>query len=75
MIGLGVGTIAAYGRAGDMLRFYEINPAVLPIAKHLFSYLRDTPAQVSVVEGDARASARGGAVAAIRCAGGRRVLR
>ncbi len=56
VIGLGVGTIAAYGRAGDTIRFYEINPAVLPIAQHLFTYLRDTPAHVSVVEGDARAS-------------------
>jgi hypothetical protein len=56
VIGLGVGTIAAYGRAGDTIRFYEINPAVLPITQHLFTYLRDTPAKVSVVEGDARAS-------------------
>ncbi len=56
VIGLGVGTIAAYGHAGDTIRFYEINPAVLPIARHLFTYLRDTPAKVDVVEGDARAS-------------------
>lgn len=27
-VGLGAGTIAAYGRAGDSFRFYEINPAV-----------------------------------------------
>ncbi len=56
IIGLGVGTIAAYGHAGDTIRFYEINPAVLPVAQHLFTYLRDTPAKVDVVEGDARAS-------------------
>jgi SAM-dependent methyltransferase len=56
VIGLGVGTIAAYGRAGDTLRFYEINPSVLPVAQNLFTYLRDTPARVYVVEGDARAS-------------------
>jgi hypothetical protein len=59
VIGLGVGTIAAYGQPGDSIRFYEINPAVLPIAQHLFTYLRDSPAQISVVEGDARASLAG----------------
>ena len=32
-IGLGVGTIAAYGLAGDYIRFYEINPAVTKIAR------------------------------------------
>jgi spermidine synthase len=38
------------------MRFYELNPAVLPIAQHLFTYLRDSPAQISFAEGDARAS-------------------
>jgi hypothetical protein len=56
IVGLGAGTIAAYGRAGDRMHFYELNPAVQPIAQHLFTYLRDTPAQVSFAEGDARAS-------------------
>jgi spermidine synthase len=53
---LGVGTIAAYGQAGDRMRFYEINPLVEPIARNLFTYLRDSPAKVEVVEGDGRAS-------------------
>ena len=53
-IGLGTGTIAAYGRRGDKIRFYEINPAVYPIAQHLFTYMRDSAAQVDSVEGDAR---------------------
>jgi len=56
VIGLGVGTIAAYGQPGDRIRFYEINPAVAPIAENLFTYLRDSSAQVSIVEGDARSS-------------------
>jgi len=43
--------IAAYGRPGDRIRFYEINPAVAPIAQNLFTYLRDSAAQVDVVEG------------------------
>jgi hypothetical protein len=56
IVGLGAGTIAAYGRPGDRMRFYEINPAVQPIAQHLFTYLRDSAAQISFAEGDARAS-------------------
>ena len=56
VIGLGVGTIAAYGRPGDKIRFYEINPAVYPIAQHLFTYMPDSAAHVDSVEGDARAT-------------------
>ena len=56
VIGLGAGTLAAYGRPGDHIRFYEINPAVEPIARHLFTYIRDSQAQVTIVEGDARTS-------------------
>ena len=56
VVGLGVGTIAAYGKPGDRIRFYEINPAVAPIAHNLFTYIRDSAAQVDIVDGDARAS-------------------
>ncbi len=56
IIGLGAGTLAAYGHAGDQLRFYEINPLVTDVAQHLFTYTRDTPATVTVVPGDARLS-------------------
>jgi hypothetical protein len=55
-IGLGAGTLAAYGKTSDYFRFYEINPQILGIAKNYFSYLRDTPAKVDVVMGDARLS-------------------
>ncbi|HEY8240934.1 MAG TPA: fused MFS/spermidine synthase, partial [Kiritimatiellia bacterium] len=56
VIGLGVGTVAAYARPGDELRFYEINPAVTRIAgdDRWFTYLRDCVGAVSVVEGDGR---------------------
>jgi hypothetical protein len=56
MVGLGVGTIAGYGRQGDVLRFYEINPLVLRIAHEDFWYLRTSRAQCDVVLGDARLS-------------------
>ncbi len=56
--GLGIGTVAAYGRSGDLFRFYEINPDVVRLADGggPFTYLRDTPARVEVVLGDARVS-------------------
>jgi hypothetical protein len=56
VVGLGVGTVAAYGKAGDRIQFYEINPAVAPIAQHLFTYMRDSGAQITIVDGDARSS-------------------
>ena len=35
-IGLGTGTLAAYGEPGDVFRFYEIDPRVEVIAKNVF---------------------------------------
>jgi len=55
-VGLGAGTIAAYGRPGDRFRFYEINPEVVRAARTHFSYLADAKAQIDVVLGDARLS-------------------
>ncbi len=54
VIGLGAGTLAAWGREGDTYRFYEINPAVEAIARQWFYYLKDSRAQTEVVLGDAR---------------------
>ena len=56
VIGLGTGTIAAYGRPGDVIRFYDINPAVPTIAQRYFTYLRDSKAKIEIVPGDARIS-------------------
>ncbi len=56
VIGLGTGTIAAYGKPGDRIEFYEINPAVPTIAQNLFTYLRDSAAHIDIFEGDARTS-------------------
>ena len=54
VVGLGVGTLAAYCQKGDTFRFYEINPAVIRVAREYFSYLEDCPGAVSIVTGDAR---------------------
>ncbi len=59
MIGLGVGTVAAYCRRGDICRIYEINPEVERLARLRFTYLADAEARnatVSVILGDARLS-------------------
>jgi len=54
VIGLGTGTIAAYGRAGDVYRFYDIDANVVQIARTDFTFLSDSPARVEVALGDAR---------------------
>jgi hypothetical protein len=54
VIGLGIGTLAAYGHAGDDFRFYEINPHSQLVAERDFSYLRESAAHHEVVLGDAR---------------------
>ena len=54
VIGLGAGTLGAYGREGDSIRFYEINPEVVRLAYRYFTYLKDSAADVSVEVGDAR---------------------
>jgi len=54
VIGLGAGSIAAYGLPGDVFRFYEINPAVITIARERFSYLSDSAARIETATGDAR---------------------
>ncbi|MDX8406628.1 MAG: fused MFS/spermidine synthase [Mariprofundus sp.] len=53
VIGLGVGTLAAYGMAGDRFRFYEINPEVVRVARKDFYYLSDSKADIEIVAGDA----------------------
>jgi len=56
VIGLGVGTLAAYGRKGDAYRFYDINPQVVAIARSEFTYLSDSAAAIEIALGDARLS-------------------
>jgi hypothetical protein len=58
MIGLGVGSLAAYGQTGQELTFYEIDPAVERLARddRYFTYLRDSRADCRIVLGDARLS-------------------
>jgi SAM-dependent methyltransferase len=56
VIGLGAGTLAAYGRRGDTYRFYDISASVMRIAATEFTYLKDSGARIETVLGDARLS-------------------
>jgi hypothetical protein len=59
LVGLGAGTLAAYGKPGDYFRFYEIDPAVIRLAsgaQTYFHFVQDSHANVQIVEGDARLS-------------------
>ena len=55
-VGLGAGIVAAYGRRGDFIRFYEINADMLRVSDAYFTYRKDTHARTEVVLGDARLS-------------------
>jgi hypothetical protein len=59
VVGLGVGTLAAYGRPVDYYAFYEIDPAIARIAQGpqaSFTFLKNSAAKVEVVLGDGRLS-------------------
>ena len=55
-IGLGTGTVAAYGRPGQSMTFFEIDAGMVEIARdpRLFTYLGDSEARVKTVVGDGR---------------------
>ena len=58
VVGLGVGTLAAYAAPGERWTFYEIDPVVVELARDagLFSYLADSRGRMDVVLGDGRRS-------------------
>jgi hypothetical protein len=54
ILGLGIGVLVAYSRTNDTYRCYEISPEVLRCAEKNFTFLKDSPADVGLVIGDAR---------------------
>ena len=54
VVGLGIGTLASYARPGDRLRFYELDPNVIDLARRDFTFLRDSAAQITLLTGDGR---------------------
>ena len=55
-LAFGTGSVAAWGDAGDVFRFYDINPQVVDIARRRFTYLSDSKAAIEIALGDARLS-------------------
>jgi spermidine synthase len=58
ILGLGSGGLAVYANRGDFLRYYEINPDVVYLARDsgLLTFVTDCPAQNDIVMGDGRLS-------------------
>lgn len=54
VVGLGAGTLAAYGRAEDEFHFWDIDPKVIWIASTVFSFTKDSPARIHLHEADGR---------------------
>ena len=56
VVGLGTGTIAAHGRAGEHYTFFEIDPGIVDLAldPDLFSFVDDSAAEIRTVVGDGR---------------------
>jgi spermidine synthase len=54
VIGLGGGTIAAYGNSSRHVTFFEIDPQIREIAEHQFSFLRRCGVNCDVQIGDGR---------------------
>lgn len=56
VVGLGAGMVAGLGKAGDVMRYYELNPAVLDLVNRHFTFVRDGKAKTDIVLGDGRLS-------------------
>jgi spermidine synthase len=54
VLGLGIGTLAAYGQPGDRFTFYELSPDVADVAQRRFAFLRSSRARTEIVVGDGR---------------------
>jgi len=54
IIGLGAGTLAAYGRTNDNYHFLELNPMVSEFAHQYFTYIENSNAEIKVSIGDGR---------------------
>jgi SAM-dependent methyltransferase len=56
VIGLGSGTLSCYARPGQDWTFFEIDPAMVDVARNRFTFLSRCAPQARIVLGDARLS-------------------
>jgi SAM-dependent methyltransferase len=54
ILGLGAGTMAAFADAAHHVTFYEIDPAVVPIAQKYFTFVPRCGANCDIIIGDGR---------------------
>jgi hypothetical protein len=57
VLGLGTGVLSIYGKPGDTIRFWEIDPQIIELANGpsaKFSYLADSRANVELIQSDGR---------------------
>ncbi|MEK7307875.1 MAG: hypothetical protein AAB089_02280 [Nitrospirota bacterium] len=54
LVGLGTGSLAAYGQAGQNIDYFEIDPDAYFIAQNLFTYLKNAKGNFNYYFGDAR---------------------
>jgi SAM-dependent methyltransferase len=56
VVGLGSGTLSCYARPGQAWTFFEIDPAMVEVARNRFSFLSRCAPRARIVLGDARIS-------------------
>jgi SAM-dependent methyltransferase len=56
VVGLGSGTLSCYARPAQQWTFFEIDPAMINVARNRFTFLSKCAPQVRIVLGDARLS-------------------
>jgi spermidine synthase len=54
VVGLGTGTLSCYKQPGQTWQIYEIDPAMVEIARNRFSFLKNCAPDAQIVLGDAR---------------------
>lgn len=54
VLGLGIGTLAAWGQRGETFHFFEIDPAVARVARSHFTFLDESTATIELKIGDGR---------------------
>jgi hypothetical protein len=55
VVGLGTGTMAAYGQEGDEIDYFELDPKIKRIALKYFTFISHSKAKVNITLGDGRA--------------------
>jgi len=56
VVGLGTGTIAAYGSPSRHITFFDVDPQVVDIARNFFTFIRRCGNDCNVIVGDGRLS-------------------